>query len=140
MVKPVERVTRTEKAVAWMPSGAVLLVDDEDAVRRIGSLMLESLGVKVVSVASGEDALRMLDSGIHDLRCVILDLMMPGLSGTETLRAIREKNENLPVLIVTGYGESDASDPLGELSATGLLVKPFTSEQLEIALREALGE
>jgi DNA-binding response OmpR family regulator len=52
----------------------------------------------------------------------------------------REKNQNLPVLIVTGYGESDASDLLGELSATGLLVKPFTSEQLEVALREALGE
>ncbi len=66
--------------------------------------------------------------------------MMPGLSGTETLRAIREKDPSLPVLIVTGYGESDASDLLGELSATGLLVKPFTSEQLEGALRTAFGE
>ena len=54
--------------------------------------------------------------------------------------AIRKKNQNLPVLIVTGYGESDASDLLGELSATGLLAKPFTSEQLEVALRAALGE
>ncbi len=140
MAKPVQQVTRAEEAVAWQPSGAVLLVDDEDAVRRIGSLMLEGIGVKVVSVGSGEDALRMLDRGIHDLRCVILDLMMPGLSGTDTLRAIREKNQNLPVLIVTGYGESDANDLLGELSATGILVKPFTSEQLEVALREAVGE
>ncbi len=140
MGNPIEPVARTEKAVAWQPSGVVLLVDDDDAVRRIGSLMLEGLGVKVVSVASGEDALRVLDGGIHDLRCVILDLMMPGLSGTDTLRAIREKNQNLPVLIVTGYGESDANDLLGELSATGILVKPFTSEQLEAALREAVGE
>ena len=66
--------------------------------------------------------------------------MMPGLSGTDTLRAIREKNQNLPVLIVTGYGESDAIDLLGELSATGLLTKPFTCEKLEEALRAALGE
>jgi len=140
VAKSTEPVTGAEPAAAWQPSGAVLLVDDEDAVRRIGSLMLEGLGVKVVSVTSGEDALRVLDRGIHDLRCVILDLMMPGLSGTDTLRAIREKDRNLPVLIVTGYGESDASDLLGELSATGILVKPFTSEQLEVALREALGE
>jgi CheY-like chemotaxis protein len=138
--KRLEPATSTEKAVAWQSSGVVLLVDDEDAVRRIGSLMLERVGMKVVSVASGEDALRMLDGGIHDLRCVILDLMMPRLSGADTLRAIREKNQNLPVLIVTGYGEADASDLLGELSATGLLVKPFTSEQLEVALRAALGE
>jgi CheY-like chemotaxis protein len=136
----VEPATRTEEAVAWNPSGVVLLVDDEDAVRSVGALMLERLGVKVISAESGEDALRILDSGVHDLRCVILDLLMPGLSGTDTLRAIREKNQNLPVLIATGYGESDASDLLGELSATGLLTKPFTSEKLEVALRAALGE
>ena len=140
MTKPVEPATSAEEPVAWQPSGVVLLVDDEDAVRSVGSLMLERLGVKVLLAASGEDALRILDSGLHDLRCVILDLMMPGLSGTDTLRAIREKNQNLPVLIVTGYGESDAIDLLGELSATGLLTKPFTSEELEVALRAALGE
>jgi DNA-binding response OmpR family regulator len=56
------------------------------------------------------------------------------------LRAIRERNQNLPVLIVTGYGESDASELIGGLSATGLLAKPFTSAQLEAALRAALGE
>ncbi len=138
--KRVEPATSTEKAVAWQPSGVVLLVDDDDMVRSVGSLMLERLGVKVVSVASGEDALRMLDRGVDDLRCVILDLMMPGLSGTDTLRAIREKNQDLPVLIVTGYGESDAIELLGELSATGLLTKPFTSEQLEESLRAILGE
>jgi two-component system cell cycle sensor histidine kinase/response regulator CckA len=138
--KRLEPEPSTKEAVAWQSSGAVLLVDDEDAVRRIGSLMLERLGVKVVSVASGEDALRILDGGVHDIRCVVLDLMMPGLSGTDTLRAIREKDEDLPVLIVTGYGESEASDLLGELSATGVLVKPFSSEQLESAVRGALGE
>ena len=136
----IEPATGTVKAAAQQTSGVVLLVDDEDAVRRIGSLMLERLGVKVVAVASGEEALRIMDSGAHDLRCVILNLMMPGLSGTDTLRAIREKNQSLPVLIVTGYGESDASELLGGLSATGLLAKPFTSEQLEEALHAALGE
>jgi signal transduction histidine kinase/CheY-like chemotaxis protein len=140
MKKQVEPATDTAKATAGLTSGVVMHVDDEDAVRRIGSLMLESLGVKVVSVASGEEALRIMDSGAHDLRCVILDLMMPGLSGTDTLRAIREKNPSLPVLIATGYGESDTTELLDGLSATGLLAKPFTSKQLGEALRAALGE
>jgi CheY-like chemotaxis protein len=138
--KQVEPTTGTAETTPWLTSGVIMHVDDEDAVRRVGSLMLERLGVKVVSAASGEAALRIMDSEVHDLRCVILDLMMPGLSGTETLRAIRERNQSLPVLIATGYGESDTSELLGGLSATGLLAKPFTSEQLEKALRAALGE
>ena len=80
-----------------------------------------------------------IEGGAHELRSVFLDLMMPGLSGAETLRAIRERDSDLPVLIVTGYGESDASDLLGGLSANGLLVKPFTRAQLEEALRAVLG-
>jgi PAS domain S-box-containing protein len=135
-VKP---VTGTPEA-AWHTSGVVLHVDDEDSVRRVGALMLERLGMKVIPAASGEEALSILDSDAHEFRCVILDLMMPGLSGTDTLRAIRERDSDLPVLIVTGYGESDASDLLGGLSATGLLAKPFTSKQLQQALRSALGE
>ena len=135
-----EPAAGTAKATTWQASGVVMHVDDEDAVRRVGTLMLERLGVKVVSAASGEEALMLMDSGIHDLRCVILDLMMPGLSGKETLRAIRERDPFLPVLIATGYGESDASELLGGLSATGMLLKPFTSKQLEEALRPALGE
>ena len=136
----VEPATSTERAVTWQSSGVVLLVDDDEPVRQIGVRMLERLGVKVVSVASGEEALRVIDSEVYDLRCVILDLMMPELSGTDTLRSIREKDQNLPVLIATGYGESDSRDLLGELSANGLLVKPYTSEQLEESLRAVLGE
>jgi PAS domain S-box-containing protein len=136
----VEPATSSVKAASWQPSGVVLIVDDEDAVRRTGVLMLERLGAKVVSVASGEEALRTIDSGVHDLRCVILDLMMPGLSGTDTLRSIRERDRSLPVLIATGYGESDVRELLGELSANGLLPKPFTSEQLKESLRAVLGE
>jgi PAS domain S-box-containing protein len=140
MKKQVKPAAGTAKEAAWRTSGVVMHVDDTAAVRRVGSLMLERLGVKVVSVASGEEALRIMDSGDHDLRCVILDLMMPGLSGTDTLRAIRERNPSLPVLIATAYGESDTRELLGGLSATGLLAKPFTSKQLEEALRATLGE
>jgi PAS domain S-box-containing protein len=124
----------------WLASGLVLYVDDEDLVRRVGVLMLERMGMKVISVASGEEALKVIESGAHEFRCVILDLMMPGLSGTDTLRAIREKDSKLPVLIVTGYGESDASDLIGGVMANGLLAKPFQGKQLERALRSILEE
>jgi len=136
-----EHLTDPSEA-AWQASGVVLFVDDEDSVRRVGVRMLERIGMKVIPAASGEEALKIIESyspGEHEIRCVILDLMMPGLSGMETLRAIRAKNRKLPVLITTGYSESDASDLLGGLSANGLLPKPFTGKQLEQALRAALG-
>jgi len=136
----VEQATDMAEAAAWQASGVVLHVDDEGSVLRVVSLMLERLGVKVVSVDSGEEALRIMDSGAHDFRCVILDLMMPGLSGADTLRAIRERDRNLPVLIATGYGEAETKELLGGLSATGILAKPFLSKQLEKALRASLGE
>jgi PAS domain S-box-containing protein len=123
----------------WSASGVVLYVDDEEYVRRVGTRILEDLGMKVVPAASGEEALLIFDSGADEFCCVVLDLMMPGLSGTDTLRAIRSRAPNLPVLIVTGYGESDAGDLLGGLLATGLLAKPFTSKQLEGALGLVLG-
>jgi DNA-binding response OmpR family regulator len=124
----------------WRASGVVLYVDDEDLVRRVGVMMLERMGMKVISVASGEEALRVIDSGAHEFRCVILDLMMPGLSGTDTLRAIREKDSQLPVMIVTGYGESDACDLIDGVMANGLLAKPFRAAELELALRAILNE
>jgi two-component system cell cycle sensor histidine kinase/response regulator CckA len=136
----VEQATDTAEAAAWQASGVVLHVDDEGSVLRVVSMMLERLGVKVVSVDSGEEALRIMDSGAHDFRCVILDLMMPGLSGADTLRAIRERDRNLPVLIATGYGEAETKELLGGLSATGILAKPFLSKQLAKALRASLGE
>jgi two-component system cell cycle sensor histidine kinase/response regulator CckA len=123
----------------WQASGVVLYVDDEEAVRRVATKMLERLGMKVVPVESGEEALKILDSGAHEFRCVILDLMMPTLSGPDTLRAIREKDSDLPILIVTGYGEADVSDLLDGHSANGVLAKPFSIKQLENALGQAIG-
>jgi hypothetical protein len=89
---PQQEQASEKSEVEWNAQGIVLLVDDDDSVRRVGTRMLENLGMKVIAVASGEEALVVINGEGHELRCVVLDLMMPGMGGTETLRAIRRKD------------------------------------------------
>ena len=82
----------------------ILVIDDEDAIRKSFELALEDSGYPVDTASSGMDGIEMLKSQSYDL--VFLDLKMPGINGVETLREIRKLNENIAVYIVTAfYGE-----------------------------------
>ncbi len=82
----------------------ILVIDDEDAIRKSFDLALEDSGYQVDTASSGMEGLEMLKSQSYDL--VFLDLKMPGMNGVETLREIRKLNKDIPVYIVTAfYGE-----------------------------------
>ena len=114
----------------------LLLVDDEDDFRRATSPALRRRGFIVTEAASGEEALLLLDADLPDI--VILDLKMPGLSGIETLEKIREKDQTLPVIILTGHG--DLQDALAgiRLKIVDFLQKPVDVEQLSIQIHSIL--
>lgn len=90
-------------------SGTVLLVDDEEAVRATTRELLESLGYIVCEAASGEEAWAEVGRNRFDM--VITDHLMPGLSGTDLARRIREFDPDLPVLIISGYAELEGISP-----------------------------
>ena len=82
----------------------ILVIDDEDAIRKSFELALEDSGYQVDTASSGMEGIEMLKSQNYDL--VFLDLKMPGMNGVETLREIRKLNKDIPVYIVTAfYGE-----------------------------------
>ena len=82
----------------------ILVIDDEDAIRKCFELALEDSGYEVDTASSGMEGIEMLKSQSYDL--VFLDLKMPGMNGVETLREIRKLNKDIPVYIVTAfYGE-----------------------------------
>ena len=109
--------------------GLALLVDDEDLVRATTADLLQDLGFTVVEAASGEAALDWLQDGSRpDL--MLTDHLMPGMTGTALVAAVRATYPDLPVLIVSGYAEED-----GIASNLPRLVKPFRREELEAALR-----
>jgi PAS domain S-box-containing protein len=108
----------------------ILLVEDEDVVRRLTEEMLEGLGYRVVTVASPREA---LDLHTHwDL--LLTDVMMPGMSGRELAAMLRRQRPGVPVVFVSGYAGPGGDDDLG----AELLAKPYTLAELGRALRAAL--
>jgi CheY-like chemotaxis protein len=84
---------------------AILFVDDHEVLARLSCEILEMQGYRAVSAYSGEDALRKFDENDFDI--LVTDFRMEGMNGLELARKVREKNPNIPVIIVTGYGPID---------------------------------
>ena len=108
--------------------GDALLVDDEEAVRLSTAEMLAELGYTVVEAASAEEALRLIANGAK-VRLVITDHLMPGMTGTDLARAVRERHPDIAVLILSGYADVEGVAP--ELPR---LTKPFRKDQLAASL------
>jgi CheY-like chemotaxis protein len=110
-----------------------LAVDDDFLVLMNTVDLLQELGHDVIEASSGTMALDMLekDAGIELL---VTDHAMPGMTGTELARAIRQRRPELPILVVTGYAEI----PENEQLKLPMLGKPFTHDQLKDAVASAL--
>jgi len=130
---------RTE-ATEWRPSGTVLLVDDEPAVREIGARMLEQAGLTVVTAADGLQAVQFLKEHPHDVSCVLLDLSMPHMGGEETFRELRRIRENIPVILSSGYSEQEVVDRFTGQGIAGFVQKPYLVAQLVAEVGAAMKE
>jgi CheY-like chemotaxis protein len=121
------------------PSRATLLVvDDEEMVRRLAARMLVTLGYRVLEAASGQEAVRLLQRGAHRINAVLTDVAMPGIGGRELGETIARCWSQVRVLYMSGFAEKrmlsqGALDP-----AVPFIQKPFTSEQLGRKVRELL--
>src|SRR5215813_1467390 len=115
----------------------VLIVDDEEVLRDVLDAVLRREGFDVVMASSGEQALAVLDEdGAIDL--VILDVMLPGISGIDTLRAIRISNPSLPVIVITAYSSIDGAIEAMKQGAFHYIPKPFKNEEVVLTVNKAL--
>ena len=113
----------------------ILIVEDEEALRRGFARILENAGYHVQQAANGEQALHSLDSGDFDL--VLTDIAMPELNGVELLRAVRRRDLDLPVILLTGNPSIETATAAVEHGALRYLVKPFDAEVLVDAVNTA---
>jgi CheY-like chemotaxis protein len=119
-------------------SGLVLLVDDEAPVRAAAAQTLEQYGYHVVEAGDGAEGLRRL-TGTGDAFClVILDMTMPVMGGEEVVAELRRRGSPVPILAISGYGETQAVQRLVGQKVAGFLSKPFTAEGLATAVKQAL--
>jgi two-component system response regulator AtoC len=119
-----------------MSSQRVLVVDDEAKMRRVLEIMLQRMGHEVACAANGDEALQVMKTAPANL--VISDLRMPGMSGTELLKALREQGNEVPVIIMTAYGTIESAVEAMKLGACDYIIRPFDVEALELAINRIL--
>ena len=111
---------------------SILVIDDNDDIRGLLSLVLQKEGYEVLEAAGGSEALIKINESKPDL--ILLDVMMPGLSGLEVLATIRESREKkiseVPVIMITAKSTTDDIDAAIELGANSYIVKPFRPANL----------
>jgi CheY-like chemotaxis protein len=131
---------RTAPAVE--PFGAaltVLVVDDDETVRRAVPLMLNRFGVKAVTAEDGRQALEVFSENMDTIDCVLLDLTMPEMDGVECFRELRELKHDVKVVLSSGYNEQDATQRFAGKGLAGFIQKPYVAEDLLNRLRAILG-
>jgi CheY-like chemotaxis protein len=120
--------------------GTVLLVDDEDMILDVGQQILKALGYKVLTARSGGKAVEIYEERHDEIEMVILDMIMPDMSGGETFDRIKQINPQVRVLLSSGYSvNGQASEILGR-GCDGFIQKPFNIQQLSKKMRDVLGK
>ncbi|MDR3395004.1 MAG: sigma-54 dependent transcriptional regulator [Parasulfuritortus sp.] len=114
----------------------ILVVDDEDKMRRLLEMALLAMGYDVVQAADGNEALARFAEGTFDL--VLTDLRMPNLDGIGLLRALRERGEEIPVVVLTAHGSVQSAVEAMKLGAIDYIIRPFEMSTVELAVTRAL--
>ncbi|PIE24487.1 MAG: hypothetical protein CSA62_04200 [Planctomycetota bacterium] len=118
----------------------VLVVDDEAALRSMIEQTLDRVGYEYLSAVDGEEAVELARKHHDEIACVLLDLVMPRLSGYECFVALREILPRTPILLMSGYAEREVERRFSGLSYARILSKPFFGEEMVSAVSEAIAE
>ncbi|MBC8340889.1 MAG: sigma-54-dependent Fis family transcriptional regulator [Proteobacteria bacterium] len=114
----------------------VLVIDDDPGVRDYLETLALRLGYSVTAVGDGEEALATLDESKPDI--ITLDAVLPGMDGLETLRRLKQRIPDVPVVMLSGHGQARTIVEAMKLGASDFLRKPFEVEELELAFQKAL--
>jgi signal transduction histidine kinase len=118
-----------------MKKNTILLVDDEEGIRKVLGIYLADMDYKVLTAKSGEEALDIFRKDKPSI--VIADIRMPGMNGIELLHRLKKEEPETEVIMMTGHGEMDLAIESVQLDATDFITKPIKEDVLGIALNRA---
>jgi CheY-like chemotaxis protein len=119
-------------------SETILLVDDEPNVLEVNKEIIEFLGYTVYGVKSGQEAITFYQEMKDTISLVILDMIMPGLSGSETFDCIRATNPSARIILSSGYSLNDQAQQIMDKGCLGFIQKPFNITMISMKIREVL--
>jgi two-component system cell cycle sensor histidine kinase/response regulator CckA len=123
---------------SWQASGTILLVDDDDSLRRVAKRMLESMGLTVLTAADGWEAVDVFKRHAGEIDVTLLDLSMPGLSGQDVFEQILDVRSDAQVLLSSGYSREDVIASFDTKKPAGFIQKPYEQEVLQQTLEALL--
>lgn len=121
-------------------AGLVLVVEDEDPVRRYTVSLLEELGFSVLQASDGVEAIVILRERSAEISAMLLDHSMPGLSGEEVLAQVEHEGLTVPVVLTSGYDRTSLERRFAGHKIAEYLQKPFRIEALDQAVRLAVAK
>lgn len=119
-------------------SETILLVDDEPILLQLGERLLTTLGYQVITASNGEDACRIYQERNTEIQLVILDYLMPGMSGEETYYTLKKITPQVRVLLASGFSREGRPQELINEGVQGFIPKPFMIQDIAEAVRQAL--
>src|ERR1700761_6245649 len=117
-----------------MPSGRILIVDDEDKLRRVIQLHLENAGFDIDSVPTAEQGLSF--AGLADI--VVTDLRLPGMSGLELIQQMQSRGVTAGIIVMTAHGSVENAVEAMKMGAADFLQKPFSLDHLTTVVQKVL--
>jgi PAS domain S-box-containing protein len=132
-----EKMTTKPREVG-QGSGLILVIDDEHVVRTVARQVLEQVGFSVLTAADGREGVESFRKNGDEISLVLLDVTMPGLSGEESFRMLRDLRADVPVLLSSGFDEQEVAARFGGLGPGGFIQKPYRPEELVAAVRAVM--
>ncbi len=131
----------TREAKGEIPGGdneMILFIDDEPIVRELGRNLLEKLGYRAITAGSAEEGLRIFQRQEDEIDLVVIDVIMPGASGQEAMKKMRERNPEILVVLSSGYSKNFLSEDITEDARVSFMQKPYSMEELAREIRKCL--
>lgn len=139
---PLEEVTITTPSpsieTAVKGKGKILIVDDEEILRTTAKFILSDLGYKLLLASDGEEALELFHTTGDEIDCIILDMVMPVMSGEECFAKIRALDSDVPIIIASGFPKSKRIETMLSRGLTAFIQKPYSRANLSHLLNEIL--
>jgi FixJ family two-component response regulator len=117
-------------------ASVVFVVDDDPSIRRAIKRLVESVGLRVEGLGSAQEFLRSQRPDAPS--CLVLDVRLPGISGRDFQRELREANIHIPIIFITAHGDIPMTVPAMKAGAVEFLTKPFRDQELLDAIQEGL--
>jgi DNA-binding response OmpR family regulator len=116
----------------------ILIIDDEAVVREAVEDILESVDIHVFSAGDGYEGVTVFTANKDSINGVLLDMKMPGLSGPDTLRELRQIDPHIPVILSSGYSEDETKRAIADQGPAIFLPKPYNFDELIAKVEELL--